>query len=60
MDYLHALLGLTVIIALAVLLSGNRKAIDWRLVAVGISIQIVFGLIIGKVTFAQHAFVYIS
>jgi CNT family concentrative nucleoside transporter len=60
MDYLHALLGLTVIIAAAFLLSGNRRAIDWRLVAVGLAIQIVFGLVIGKVAFAQQAFVYIS
>lgn len=60
MDYLHALLGLVVILAVAFLLSGNRRAIDWRLVAVGLTIQIVFGLIIGKVPFAQTAFVYVS
>ncbi len=60
MDYLHALLGLIVILAVAFLLSGNRKAIDWRLVAVGLTIQIIFGLIIGKIPFAQSAFVYMS
>lgn len=60
MDYLHALLGLIVILLVAFLLSGNRKAIDWRLVAVGLTIQIIFGLIIGKIPFAQSAFVYMS
>ncbi|MCE7864768.1 MAG: NupC/NupG family nucleoside CNT transporter [Bacteroidetes bacterium CHB5] len=60
MDYLRALIGLLVIVAVAWLLSGNRKAIDWRLVLVGITIQLVFGLIIGKVEFAQKAFVYVS
>ncbi|MCW5912901.1 MAG: NupC/NupG family nucleoside CNT transporter [Cyclobacteriaceae bacterium] len=60
MDYLRALIGLVVIVAVAWLLSGNRKAVDWRLVAVGITIQLVFGLIIGKVEFAQKAFVFVS
>ncbi|MBX2893905.1 MAG: NupC/NupG family nucleoside CNT transporter [Cyclobacteriaceae bacterium] len=60
MDYLRALIGLVVIVAFAWLLSGNRRAVDWRLVLVGISIQLVFGLIIGKVEFAQKTFVFIS
>lgn len=60
MDYLRALIGLLVIVAVAWLLSGNRKAVDWRLVLVGITIQLVFGLIIGKVEFAQKAFVFVS
>jgi concentrative nucleoside transporter, CNT family len=60
MDYLRGLGGLLFIIAVAYLLSGNRKAIDWRLVGIGILIQLTFGLIIGKVPFAQTAFIYIS
>ncbi len=60
MDYFRALIGLAVIVAAAWLLSGNRRAVDWRLVLVGITIQLVFGLIIGKVEFAQKAFVFIS
>jgi CNT family concentrative nucleoside transporter len=60
MDYLRGLGGLLFIIAVAYLLSGNRKSIDWRLVGIGILIQLTFGLIIGKVQFAQSAFVYIS
>lgn len=60
MDYLRALIGLAVIVAAAWLLSGNRRAVDWRLVLVGITIQLVFGLIIGKVEFAQKAFVFLS
>lgn len=60
MDYLRALIGLAVIVAVAWLLSGNRRAVDWRLVLVGITIQLVFGLIIGKVEFAQKAFVFLS
>lgn len=60
MDYLRGLGGLIFIIGVAYLLSGNRKAIDWRLVLIGILIQLTFGLIIGKVHFAQTAFIYIS
>ncbi len=60
MDYLRGLGGLLFIIAVAYLLSGNRKAIDWRLVGICILIQLTFGLIIGKVQFAQTAFIYIS
>jgi CNT family concentrative nucleoside transporter len=60
MDYLRAVLGLGFILGVAFLFSGNRKAVDWRLVLVGISIQIVFGLVIGKIEFAQHAFVWLS
>lgn len=60
MEYLRGVVGLLVIIAIAWFLSSNRKAIDWRLVLIGIIIQLVFGLLIGKVEVAQHAFVYIS
>ncbi len=60
MDYLRGLLGLIFIVAVAYLLSGNRKAVDWRLVLIGIVIQLTFGLIIGKVEVAQKAFVFVS
>jgi CNT family concentrative nucleoside transporter len=60
MDYLRGLLGIIFIIAIAYLLSGNRRAVDWRLVLIGITIQLVIGLIIGKVEFAQVAFTYLS
>jgi concentrative nucleoside transporter, CNT family len=60
MDYLRGLLGICFIIAIAYLLSGNRRAVDWRLVLIGITIQLVIGIIIGKVEFAQVAFGYVS
>jgi CNT family concentrative nucleoside transporter len=60
MDYLRGLLGLIFIVAVAYLLSGNRRAVDWRLVLVGIVIQLAFGLIIGKVEVAQKAFLFVS
>lgn len=60
MDYLRGLAGLIFIIALAYLFSNNKKIIDWRLVAIGIFIQISIGLIIAKVEFAQQSFAYLS
>lgn len=60
MDYLRALLGIAFIVGVAWLGSGNRRAIDWRIVIIGISMQIGFGLLIGHVSFAQHAFSFIG
>jgi concentrative nucleoside transporter, CNT family len=60
MEYLRALGGLIFIIAIGYLFSSNRKAIDWKLIAAGIVLQIIFGLLIAKVAFVQSAFEYIS
>ncbi len=60
MDYFRAAAGLLFIVALAYLFSGNRRAVDWRLVLIGVILQLLFGLIISKVAFAQDAFSYIS
>lgn len=48
------------IVVIAFLFSNNRKTIDWRLVGVGIFLQITIGLIIGKIELAQQAFIYLS
>ena len=60
MDYIRGAAGLIFILSLAYLFSGNRKSVDWRLVIMGIVIQLVFGIIISKVEFAQVAFSYVS
>lgn len=60
MDYLRGAAGLLFIIALAYLFSGNRKFVDWRLVVMGVLLQLIFGLIVGKVTAAQDVFSYVS
>ncbi|MGI9176157.1 MAG: NupC/NupG family nucleoside CNT transporter [Rhodothermales bacterium] len=45
---LRGLFGVAVLLGLAVLFSTNRRAIPWRLVAVGLGLQLVFaGLILG-------------
>lgn len=60
MDYVRGLLGLLFLIGVAFLLSGNRKKIDWRLVAIGISLQILIGLAIAKVGFVRYVFEFAS
>jgi CNT family concentrative nucleoside transporter len=60
MDYLRALGGLVFIVGVAYLFSTNRKAVDWRLVAAGIALQVIFGLLIAKVGAVQSAFEYVS
>ncbi len=60
MDYLRGLAGLLGLIAIAWALSGNRKQIDFRLVGIGIIIQIVIGLMIANVDFINQLFFWAS
>lgn len=60
MEYARGVAGLLFIIGVAYLFSASRRNIDWRLVIIGILIQLFFGLMIAKVEFAQSAFVFIS
>lgn len=60
MDYLRAFIGILAFIGVAFLFSGNKKAIDWRLVAIGVSLQIIFGLLITQVEFVADAFSAVS
>ena len=45
---LRGLLGLTVFLGIAVLFSTNRRAINWRLVAAGVGLQVVFAVLVLK------------
>jgi CNT family concentrative nucleoside transporter len=60
MNYLRAAIGLIFIVAIAYLLSGNRKKVDWRLVGIGILFQILIGLAIAKVGFVRVMFEFVS
>lgn len=56
MDYLRGLIGLLVLVGFAWLFSVNKKKIDWRLVLIGISLQIVFGVLITQVEWIKLGF----
>ncbi|MDJ0655539.1 MAG: nucleoside transporter C-terminal domain-containing protein [Xanthomonadales bacterium] len=45
-DILFGLMGLTMLVGVAWLFSGNRGAVDWRTVVVGVILQVVFAFIV--------------
>lgn len=53
---LISLLGVAVLIGVAFVLSTNRQAIDWELVAWGVGLQILFGLLIFHAPLVQTVF----
>lgn len=55
-DIFRGVLGVTVLLAICTLLSSDRRAINWRLVAAGMAIQIILALLILKVPGVSFAF----
>jgi len=55
-DIMRGLLGMTTLIAVAFLISSNRRNIDWPLVGKGVILQIVLGLAILKIPFVYNIF----
>jgi concentrative nucleoside transporter, CNT family len=60
MDYLRGIIGILVLLAFALLFSANKKAVDWRLVGIGVILQAVFGFLITKVDFVAQIFAAVS
>ncbi|MGG7079079.1 NupC/NupG family nucleoside CNT transporter [Clostridium sardiniense] len=54
------LLGVAAIIGIAVLFSDNRKKINWRLVGIGLGLQVAFALLILKVPAGRAFFDFCS
>lgn len=53
---LIGVLGIVVMIAIAVLMSHDRRRINWRLVASGVALQVVFGLLVLKTSAGRAVF----
>lgn len=60
MDRIIGILGLAIFILIAYLFSTNRKKIDWRLVTIGVILQIIFALLVLKVPLGQKFFQFAS
>ena len=60
MEYLRGVLGIAIIVAIAYFFSNDKRRIDWRLVAIGILLQLVFGFLITKVDFVRTGFEFLS
>ncbi len=57
---LRGLLGLIVIIGIAYLFSSNRKAISWKVVGIGLLIQVIIAIGVLKVPFIKSIFEYLG
>ena len=57
---LRGILGIFSLLLIAFAFSRNRKGIDWKLVAKGLGIQILFAVVILKVPFVQNGFEWVS
>ncbi|WP_258104797.1 NupC/NupG family nucleoside CNT transporter [Marinoscillum sp. MHG1-6] len=60
MGFVRALLGILFLLGIALLFSKDRKNIHWRLVGVGIALQVIFGLLITKIPLVKTGFNWIS
>lgn len=60
MDYIRGVVGLFGLLFIAWALSGNRKNVDFRLVGIGIGIQVLIGLLIANVELINQFFSWIS
>ena len=59
-DLFRGSLGILVLLGICYLLSNNRKAINWRLVIIGMALQIVLAILILKVPFIRQIFDFIA
>jgi CNT family concentrative nucleoside transporter len=56
MERLMGIVGLATMVGIAVLMSSDRKRINWRLVGLGLGTQLVFGVLILKTTIGRAVF----
>jgi concentrative nucleoside transporter, CNT family len=60
MYYLRGAIGIIVLVFIAFLFSKHKKNIDWKLVGIGILLQVIFGFLVIRVPFVQEIFATIS
>jgi CNT family concentrative nucleoside transporter len=59
-DILRGVLGMAVLVGISILLSHDRKNIDWKLVISGIGLQVILALGILKVPFIYQVFDFVA
>ncbi|HCQ90120.1 MAG TPA: NupC/NupG family nucleoside CNT transporter [Clostridium sp.] len=60
MDRIIGIFGLAIFILIAYLFSTNRKKVDWKLVTIGVVLQVIFALLVLKVPLGQKFFQFAS
>src|SRR2546427_3979860 len=59
-DLLHALVGIVGLVALAWLLSENRRAVPWRAIAAGLGLQVLLGVVFLRFSLVKTVFLKIN
>ncbi len=60
LEIIRGIIGMIALLAIAYVFSSNRKAISWKVVFIGLGIQIFVAIGVLKVSFIQSFFEYIS
>ena len=60
MDRFIGILGIIAILGITYLLSENKKKINWKLVGIGLALQVIFALLVLKVPVGRAFFEFIS
>src|SRR5438046_850556 len=59
-DFMHALLGMVGLLALAWLVSESRRAVPWRAVTAGIGLELVLAVVFLKLAAVKSAFIAVN
>lgn len=60
MDFVWGIIGILGIVAIAIGLSNNRKAIQWRIIVSGLIVQLIFAFIVLKWSFGREKLLQLS
>lgn len=60
MERFIGIIGMVILLAIAFVLSNNKKAINYKTVGVGLALQIIFGIFIFKVPVGQKIFLWLG
>jgi len=60
MNILWGIIGIFVVLAIAFILSMNRKAINWRTIIGGLAIQLIFAFVVLKWEFGRKVLLEVS
>jgi len=60
MQLLNGFIGIAFLLLVLFLLSENRKQINWRMVGIALSMQVIFALLVLRVDFVKRVFQYVS
>lgn len=60
MDYVWGIIGILVIVGIAIALSSNRKAVQWRIILSGLALQLIFAFIVLKWEFGREKLMQLS